>query len=204
MLVGHGTLVKTWNSPARADGQQLQPWQLLCPTSLHLTPGTGIPDKWSREPRGSPLSGSQWEVKGSQILLPQTGTLRSHLPPVISLLAMEFQALELHKEYCIPSPCFQDNILSLWSSGKFLIKVQFYAWCYLNIVLNTEYGLSRNNDANCHLWRIYYMPPSTVVLHRHLNLASWTNSSFTSVEGFTRSHLMVYKLLWLYNNICLY
>ena len=134
MLVGQGTLVETWNSPARADGQQLQPWQLLCPTSLHLTPGTGIPDKWSWEPRGSHLSGSQWEVKGSRILVPKTGTLRSHLLPVISLLAMEFQTLELHEEYCILSPCFQDNFLSLWNSAKFLIKVEFYTQCYLNMV----------------------------------------------------------------------
>lgn len=51
---------------------------------------------------------------------------------------------------------------SLWNSGTFLIQIDFYTRGYLNMVLNIEHHLSRNNDANCHLLSIYYMPGSSV------------------------------------------
>lgn len=158
MLVGHWTLVKTWNSLCQGW------WPTAAAMAVAVSHVTAL---WPQA-RGSLTNGHEslmvllcleaserW--KGARILLPKLAP-SGHICLQWSLSLPWNSRLELHKEYCIPSPCFQDNILSLWSSGKFLIKVEFYAWCYLNVVLNTEYGLSRNK------WQTATYEGSTICL----------------------------------------
>lgn len=115
---------------------------------------------------------ADWRWKGARFSPPTMALCQhGHTPPILTpRLAMESTEFEGERE--------ESHVLGLQNDYPvfrtvflfFIFTLKFRNFSHpnrlwypgsLNMVLNTEHHLSRNNDANCHLLSIYCMPGSS-------------------------------------------